>query len=316
MRFILNLKDGESIAVIKTEKNDIKHIVYLKDVLDEEYTPDKKIDKQKMNYIYNNLLNKTKERLNFKKIDILMKHIQSQSPPIGDMQLEKLYDEAMVMLEGKYNQQMLLNEKGISFFPIFNMDRERNIFFITGASGSGKSTVASILSMFYHKLYPKQDIYLFSNKTEDPVFDNKKYINRIDINNKDFVENPIDLNELENSMVIYDDNEFGRDPDMAKEMERLSKLIMLQGRSKKIDYILINHLMTDYKRTRDVLNEMSHFIFFPAFTTKYSVSYVLGKYFGLDPKTITKIFTLPSRYVCIVKNPLTCISSKEIFLLT
>ena len=37
-------------------------------------------------------------------------------------------------------------------------------------SGSGKSTHISHLVNMYHRLYPKNDIYLFSLKDEDPVF--------------------------------------------------------------------------------------------------------------------------------------------------
>ena len=38
-------------------------------------------------------------------------------------------------------------------------------------------------------------------------------------------------------------------------------------------------------------------------TTRYSLKYLLEKYFGFDKHQITKICRLPSRWVCIFKAP-------------
>ena len=73
--------------------------------------------------------------------------------------------------------------------------------------------------------------------------------------------------------------------------------------------------MNDYKKTRDILNEMSHMVIFPSYTTKYSLNYILSRYFGLDKKTIDKIYNINSRSITILKHPLCAISEKEIFLL-
>lgn len=318
-RYTIQTEDGEDIALIidtdNKKKLDIHKIVYISDNFDKNSKKDEKITRDKLEYIYKNFVSKTKKRINFKKMEDLLYHIKEQRLPVGDVEMENLYNEAMNILTNEFSQSMILTQQNHIFFPTFTTEKERSIFFITGASGSGKSTYASNLSAIYNKLHPKNRIYLFSNKSFDPVFQ-KDYIKRIDITNEELFKNPLDLAELEDSLVIYDDNEFGKNKKIDEELKRLSDLIMLQGRSKRISYILINHLMNDYKKTRNILNEMSHFTFFPSFSTRYSINYVLSKFFGLSKKSVDWVYGLHSRAITIQKSPLILISEKEIKMLS
>ena len=85
------------------------------------------------------------------------------------------------------------NFKG-TFFPLIthkNKNR-RNVFFIAGASGCGKSTFARKLVESYKKMYKKREIYLISMLKEDPTIDP---INPLRIKISSLVKTPLELEE-------------------------------------------------------------------------------------------------------------------------
>jgi signal recognition particle GTPase len=63
------------------------------------------------------------------------------------------------------------------------------------------------------------------------------------------------------------------------------------------------HQANNYAQTRTILNECMSITIFPAMTTRYSLNYLLSKYFGFDKNQINKICKLPSRWVTIFKSP-------------
>lgn len=316
MKFILTIKDdgkGDDVAVIKnTEKNEIKNIVFVKesnDDFDDEITSDK------LEYLYNNLFSKTRERLSYNAMENLILNLKEQDPP-EDKKLKKLYNQAMDMLEYEYHSQMNLNDNKLTFLPMFNLDPDqRTVAYITGASGSGKTTTSVQLMLLYNKLYPQNNIYFFSNKPEDKAVDaHRNIIKRVKVDEETI--DKLNLNNYKNSLVVYDDNELQKSKKISQGMEHFGSLIMNQGRSKNIHFILISHLANNYKSTRNILLEMTIFYFYPKHTTAYSIKYVLQKYFGLSPQQIQRIFSLNSRWVAIKKFPLMCISQNSIFLLS
>jgi chromosomal replication initiation ATPase DnaA len=79
----------------------------------------------------------------------------------------------------------------------------REILYITGASGSGKSTFALNYLQEWKKYYKNGDIYVFSALKEDETLDKCKDLKRIKI--EGFEEEMIDYNDLKDSLVIFDD---------------------------------------------------------------------------------------------------------------
>ena len=67
-----------------------------------------------------------------------------------------------------------------------------------------------------------------------------------------------------------------------KELTRISDLILQQGRSYKCSFVYISHQANNYKATRNILNEAHHIVVFPSMSTRYSLNYLFGKYFGFN----------------------------------
>ena len=80
---------------------------------------------------------------------------------------------------------------------------ERTTMYVTGSAGSGKSYFVAKFCEEYHKTFKTNPIFLISENDNDPIFDSKDYIKRIEIS--DMVENPLDWKEFQECMVIFDD---------------------------------------------------------------------------------------------------------------
>jgi len=83
--------------------------------------------------------------------------------------------------------------------------KHRSIWYIAGASGSGKSYQAKIIISNYKKLFPDRPVFLISKLTSDETLDSLTYIQRVDM--VEFCKQPFDINQTEPSLIIFDDFE-------------------------------------------------------------------------------------------------------------
>jgi len=188
--------------------------------------------------------------------------------------------------------------------PIMNPEA-REVDYIAGPSGSGKSSYAAMLAKSYHKLYPKNDMYIFSrdDATKDPAFKKLK-LKQVMLDDS-IVDDPIDIDEVAGgSLIIFDDTGTIIDKRIKEAVDKLIMDIMETGRKKDISLILTSHLVNPNERkfSRTVLNEMQALTCFPSSGSSYQIKYVLKMYFGLDNKKIDEILKLNSRWVTIYKN--------------
>ena len=293
----LSLDSGRPLAMVKGGKYDKETLHINTDI--EKKTKQKEIDIDKTAIMIENLYRSMGGRLSFRKMELIRDAIHSKRRPVN-RELAQIYDHAMKLMGENEDKEVVLSEA--EFVPIFDSKQERSVFMVCGMSGSGKSTYTAALCKTYHQQYPRNRIILFSNKLEDPVFDILSYVDRITISD-DLLDDPITLNELKNSLVLFDDVECNPSKEIAKELIRISDLILQQGRSFRCSFVYISHQSNNYKATRNVLNEAHHIVVFPAMTTRYSLNYLFGKYFGFDKAVISKICKLPSRWVQVTKSP-------------
>jgi hypothetical protein len=178
--------------------------------------------------------------------------------------------------------------------------KAREIFYICGPSGSGKSYIAKGLAEEYHKMNPDREIYVVSKLEEDSTLDKLKYLIRLDP--EKLRANPItDLKVLDNSMVIFDDIEnFDKETD--KVIQNLVNQIASTGRHNNITMIYITHLLSDYKRTRLVLMEATGYVLYPLSTGAHAFNYMMKTYLGLDTKESAELKKTGSRWIYIKKH--------------
>jgi len=187
--------------------------------------------------------------------------------------------------------------------------KTREIFYIVGQSGSGKSYVAKGIAEYYHKLYPNRGIYLISKLEKDETLDALPYLKRIDI--QSFVDEYPDLEEFKDCLTIWDDwDTLTGEPE--KVVRKIINDLCTLGRHTVSSMLILSHYLTNYSKTRLILNEMTHCVVYPMSTSFHALKYLLKNYVGIDEEKIKEHRKFGSRWVCYVKGfPTMMISQKN-----
>ena len=209
---------------------------------------------------------------------------------------------------------MHLNEGRFQMIPNPNLDRQ--IHFICGPSGSGKSYFAVNYITQYVKRYKKASIYLLSSLDQDDTIDKIPNLQRLKIDDS-ILENPLQINEFnERDVVIFDDIDVISNKALRGAVYSFLDQCLEIGRHRLLELIITNHLCTNGRDTRRILNECHTITIYPRAGSSYGINYLLQKYIGIDRKDIAKLKKLKSRHVTIYKHaPQFVISERDIYLL-
>jgi len=174
----------------------------------------------------------------------------------------------------------------------------REVFYIAGASGSGKSYIAKGIAECYKKLFPDREIYLISKLQEDATLDQVKDLKRISI--KTLIDDYPTLEEFEDCLVIFDDYDTFTG-DAEKVIHKLIDDLATMGRHTRTTMLCLSHYLTNYKKTRLLLNEATHIIVYPMATSFHALGYLLKTHVGMTKDDVRDLKKL-GRWVCVYKN--------------
>ena len=175
----------------------------------------------------------------------------------------------------------------------------RDVIYCCGPSGSGKSYYIASYCEKYHNLHKRNKVYLFSECTEDPVFDKKKYIDRILIDDE-LLEDKIEWNEFEDCLCIFDDID-ALSGKYKKYITELKNKLLKNSRKNNVSVIVSNHNCTDGHDTKSTLNESNVIVFF-MLNYNRGIKYLLESYIGMDKKGIEKLRKLKTRSITYIKS--------------
>lgn len=189
--------------------------------------------------------------------------------------------------------------------PMMNPNK-REVWYIAGPAGSGKSTAAASLVINFHKIFPKAPILMFcrTDIDNDPAYAGIP-IKQVELD-EGLITNPIDIEtEVEQgSLVIFDD--IGTINDKAVKSAVLALAVDLMECGRKLDLYMIftSHLVNPNERNfgRTLMNEITNFIFFPKSGSFHQIKHCLSNYFGIENKTIMNMMKIPTRWIAIYKN--------------
>lgn len=241
---------------------------------------------------------KGSSRTKMKSYDLLMKALDRDIEPLED-ELVKLYHSVNDQTITKQGKVIKLKEGKI--VPIFDNKTQRMVIYVTGPSGSGKSTFIGHWCASYKIYFPKNPIYLIS-RIEQPDQAFKGLKEKQIVVDDDFILDPIKPEELKNSMVIFDDCDTFPSKKYQDAVDKLKDDLLETGRKLNISVCVVSHLMTDYKRSKKILNECNALVCFPQGGSVQQIKYCLKTYFGFGTKEITEVIDQPSRWVMILKN--------------
>jgi hypothetical protein len=184
--------------------------------------------------------------------------------------------------------------------------------YVCGPSGSGKSYFIGNYLKEYRKMFRKSPIIVISPIDEDPALD-KCDIIRLDLDDH-LLDNPLTLEELEKCMVVFDDTE-NEKGEMKQNLDTLRDNILIRGRHTQTRMIYVSHLITNYKDTRQLLNESTEVVLYPRSSGTYHIKNYLKVQCGFEKPEITRFLSLPSRWVLLARwNPMIVMHEKGLYL--
>jgi len=244
-------------------------------------------------------------------------NFENQGNPIAIIKTTKTKKTPVLSVDDKKVAQHSFNEYTLTgedkFQPVPNPLTERQILYITGSSGSGKSFFCKMYCDEFKKLYPKRDVYLFSSINDDSSIDKVKGLKRIKLSD-DFLKDELKAEDFANSLVIFDDVDCLTDKKMKLKVQAVLNSILETGRHYNVYCLYTSHLPCAGNDTKRILNEAHSITFFPHSLGGRSLKYLLESYLGLDKAQIKKIKGLSSRWVSVMKTyPQVVISEKEVY---
>lgn len=252
-----------------------------------------------------------KKKLSIIEMNKIKRALETDQKPY-DLGLTDIYDRCREEYNSRARKELIIHDDGVvQVLPNYS-EPERS--YVAGPTGSGKSTnVARYLEQL-KKVFPDRDIFLFSDVDQDKILDKLEPL-RMKLD-EEFLENTPSPGTLKDSIVIFDDIDSIDDKKIREKVASLRDSLLKRGRHEDISVIVTNHLLTNYKETRTILNEVNSITFFPKSGSSHGIQYMLKTYVGLSAKQIQKIFTLPSRWITVYKHyPMYVIYEKGVYLL-
>ena len=225
--------------------------------------------------------------------------IVSIAPYDGEQPVKSFIE--IPLKDGKYQQ-------------IPNPKTEREILYIVGPSGSGKSYYTKEYVTQWKKHNKKGEVFLFSALQEDETLDKLKPPPKRIIIDDRLVTEPILVEELSKCCVIFDDVDVISNKAHREAVYSLLNQILEVGRHHNITCIVTNHLPTAGKDTRRIINESHSVTYFPHSGSAGQMKRLLIEYLGLDGPTLKKIRKMQTRWATIFKNyPMCILTEKSLF---
>lgn len=147
-------------------------------------------------------------------------------------------------------------------------------------------------------------MYLVSKLAEDETLDNMEGGPPKRVKVETLVDNPItDLKELngdEGCLLLVDDVDTF-EKNTLEAVQQLIDDVAALGRHTKTSMCVMTHRLTNYSKTRLLLNETTHFCVYPQSTSYHHLRYLLTNYAGLTPEQVKDLRRM-GRWVMIAKQ--------------
>jgi hypothetical protein len=198
--------------------------------------------------------------------------------------------------------------KDVSIQILPRVDIEGEKYYISAPSGAGKSYFISKWLAMNRKIWRgknKKTIYIFSRIKHDKQLDKYSDVIRPDLD--DLVDDPIEMEELENDIVIYDDIDSVRNKHVKEAVFSQRDDHLVCGRHANLTVICTSHQLMNHNESKRCINESTSVVLFPLAGNVYQLTNFLKSYCGFSKLMIAKIMNLKSRWICIFKTYPMCI---------
>jgi len=182
---------------------------------------------------------------------------------------------------------------------------ERRFGYIFGGPGAGKSSFMFNYAGRYRALHPDREIlYISALKDDDPSLPCNvppTNIKRVKLNT--LLDNPMDgERELKNKLILVDDIENIQPKALETAIRQMVNEVATRGRKWHASLLIGSHVPADYNKTKLALLSADTLTWFPNFTNKRNVKYVLTNYGNMDAEEAETAMRQRSRWITLHKR--------------
>lgn len=302
-------EDGRAVAVVRGGA-DSGSVLYLHSSDTCGRKPALLVDRKKYTSELRGLTGTQKTQV-FAQIDLALKRKDTSDCFNGEAHIKHLYE--MVLKDHANTQELTLDDEGM-FEVLPNPAKDkREVLYICGQSGSGKSYFAKTYADFYKKIFPSRSVYLISELAEDKTLDALKFLKRISLDS--LIEDPPDLSEFHDCLVIFDDIDALKGA-ANKSIWTLIDKLAIMGRHSCTSIMVLSHYTTNYAKTRLILLESTHVVVYPTTTAFPALKHLLENHAGVNVDDLKRHRNFGSRWICYFKGfPTFCVAQKDAELL-
>lgn len=181
---------------------------------------------------------------------------------------------------------------------------DRDSIYIAGPTGSGKTRFAMNYLKNYKEIFPDNRVIIFTSKPKDDTINSYDFdFNIMNIDNLSFEEDPIQIDEVEDSAIFFDDVDYFEDR-IKKQVKDFIKKCIGIGREFRVTTIVTSHLIKNYSNTKFVISDCKYCVFYPNSGIKYGIKNFLLKEMGMSSPQIDHFFEKDSTWiVCHTRSP-------------
>lgn len=248
----------------------------------------------------------------------ILLNLEGNGESIASIKKDGKKDAVVSLGEGSKFETLDLKLEGDNekFQLIPNDKKERSCHAIFGQAGSGKSFWCCEYIKEYIKVHPKRPVYLFTTITSDiGCLKDIKKIKIVELNSE-FASDDIPMEDLKQSLCLFDDIDNIRDKYLKKKLFQTLNDTLQVGRKFEIDVLITFHVANAGHDTKIILNECNSITFNYRVMGNRALKYLLDAYLGLDKKQIERIKKLDGRMITVMKTyPKLVLSDKELYIL-
>lgn len=289
-------KGAKPIAVVKGGDYD-HEVLYIHDDDHKGKKPKAEIDAKKYSNEMRDLPQKERVQLLSRLSDARKKGLTSEQL-VGENGFAKSLYDRIVTDEAKDTSINLPDDSTFQVLPSPDPEK-REVFYIAGASGSGKSYMAKGIAECYKKLHPSREVYLISKLGDDSTLDSMKPPPKR-INIQTLIDDYPELDEFKDCCVIFDDYDTFTGQ-AEKVLHKLIDDLATMGRHTNTTMLCLSHYLTNYKKTRLLLNEATHIVVYPMATSFHALGYLLKTHIGMTKDDVRDLKKM-GRWVCVYKH--------------
>jgi len=216
-------------------------------------------------------------------------------------ELEEQLENAETYIENKLRTQISFDGPSTKLFPLPQKFSER--IYVPAPSGSGKSTFIGEYLKYLKEMKngKKRKIYIFSRVEEDEPLDKYKPI-RIPLEEDYFKNNPLQIEDFKNSILIFDDIDTIMNKSVVKYVRNFRDDVLETGRHYDITILSTSHIIANFLATRTLINESNAIVLFPRGSSFAAVANFLERYLGFTKNQIRYVENLPTRWIWFWKE--------------